>query len=159
MLESHLAKYRKLVPSLALIVHLVDIGHGEVSDTAMERALRWAAYLESHAGRVYASSSVAAADAAHAIIAKVRSGRLKQQFGSREIIRAQWSRLRDRETIQAALQLLVDHDWLSVTKVETSGRTATVFVVNPKVLAEGNMSRGSPDKTDKSPSVSSVSAK
>ena len=121
LLESHLAKYRKLVPGLALIAHLVDTGKGAVSATAMEKALRWAAYLETHAARVYASSSVAAADAAHAIIAKVRSGHLKQQFGSREIIRAQWSRLRDRETVQAALQLLVDHDWLSVTKVEDLG--------------------------------------
>jgi hypothetical protein len=45
--------------------------------------------------------------------------------------------LRDRDTIHAALQLLVDHDWLSVTKVETNGRTATVFTANPKVLSRG----------------------
>jgi putative DNA primase/helicase len=79
MLESHLAKYRKLVPSLALIVHLVDIGHGEVSDSH-GAGTRWAAYLESHAG----SSCVeqrCGSDAAHAIIAKVRSGTLSSSSG------------------------------------------------------------------------------
>ena len=49
MIESHLAKYRKLVPGLALITHLVDGGRGEVSKTAIEKALKWVAYLETHA--------------------------------------------------------------------------------------------------------------
>jgi len=135
MIEGHLAKYRSLIPALALICHFADGHTGDVSDAAVKKALKWATYLESHAVRVYASSTLAAADAARAIIAKVKSGHLKAQFGSREIVRAQWSMLRDRETIHAALQLLVDHDWLGAAKVETPGRTATVYSVNPKVLA------------------------
>ena len=134
MFEAHLAKYRSLVPGLALITHLVDVGKGEVGAAAMEKALKWVAYLETHATRVYASSAIAASAAAHAIIAKVKSGHLKAQFGSREIIRAQWSMLRDRETIHAALQLLADHDWLNVAKVATAGRTATIYTTNPKAL-------------------------
>ena len=45
-LESHLAKYRKLVPALALICHLVDGGTRFVGLSALERALAWAKYLE-----------------------------------------------------------------------------------------------------------------
>ena len=48
-LESHFAKYRKLVPSLALINHLADVGHGPVGKEAMARALGLATYLETHA--------------------------------------------------------------------------------------------------------------
>jgi Protein of unknown function (DUF3987) len=48
-LESHFAKYRKLVPSLALINHLADVGHGPVGGEAMARALGLATYLETHA--------------------------------------------------------------------------------------------------------------
>ena len=137
MMESHLAKYRKLVPGLSLIIHLADAEDGKVSEVGpicMEQALMWATYLESHAVRVYASSTLAAADAAHSIIAKVKSGHLNADgFSSKEVWRPQWSRLRDRDTVMAALKLLEDYDWLSVTKEATNGRTATVYKVNPKV--------------------------
>jgi putative DNA primase/helicase len=39
-MESHLAKYRSLIPSLALILHLVDGGAGPVPLAAIERAIR-----------------------------------------------------------------------------------------------------------------------
>src|SRR5690348_10321492 len=38
-LASHLAKYRKLIPTLALINHLADAGHGLIGKHAMMRAL------------------------------------------------------------------------------------------------------------------------
>jgi len=85
MMESHLSKYRKLVPALALTIHLadaVDTGGklrkvAEVTDGAVEKALKWAVYLETHAARTYASTTIASADAARAIVSKVRSGQLK----------------------------------------------------------------------------------
>jgi len=157
MLEAHLAKYRKLVPGLALTIHLAGGGQGEVSATAVGKALKWAEYLETHAARVYDSCNIAATEAAHAIIAKIKKNDLKSHrptlqhntpvdalsvagnalaipFGSREVWRPKWSRLTDTDTVHAALQLLVDYDWLNSTKIETLGRTATVFAVNPKVL-------------------------
>ena len=56
-LEGHLAKYRKLVPALALMNHLADRGEGLVSQRALLRALATAHYLESHARRVYGLAS------------------------------------------------------------------------------------------------------
>jgi putative DNA primase/helicase len=53
-LEAHLAKYRSLVPSLALILHLTEHRDGPVEKLALERALAWAEYLETHARRIYA---------------------------------------------------------------------------------------------------------
>jgi hypothetical protein len=50
-LESHFAKYRKLVPSLALICHFADGGRGSIGRGAMIHALGWADYLKSHAVR------------------------------------------------------------------------------------------------------------
>lgn len=52
-LEAHLAKYRKLVPALALINHLADGGVGPVNEAALLRALGLAEYLETHARRAY----------------------------------------------------------------------------------------------------------
>lgn len=140
MMESHLAKYRKVVPALALIIHLTDAGEGSVNEVgpiSMEQALTWATYLETHAIRAYASSNLAATAAAEAIIGKVKSGHLKAGgFSSREVWRPKWSRLTDRDTVMAALKLLEDYDWLVATKVETNGRTATVYQINPKVMPQ-----------------------
>jgi putative DNA primase/helicase len=70
-LESHLAKYRKLVPGLALISHLVDDGTGPVGMPALERAIAWAKYLETHAHRAYGSVTFAEAATAQAILASL----------------------------------------------------------------------------------------
>lgn len=39
-LESHLAKYRSLIPSLALLIHLVDVGGGPVGLLSLTARLR-----------------------------------------------------------------------------------------------------------------------
>jgi hypothetical protein len=133
-LESHLAKYRKLVPGLALIDHLVDRGNGPVGTAALARAIRWAGYLETRARRAYGSATFAEAATARAIIAKIRSGDLKSEFRSWDIWRPQWSRLTDRNTVAAGLRMLVDYEHVLETKVETSGRPTFVYTVNPKAL-------------------------
>jgi hypothetical protein len=58
VLLSHVAKYRSLMPALALILHVIDgvdtgVG-GPVSGVAAERAAAWCRYLEAHARRLYA---------------------------------------------------------------------------------------------------------
>jgi putative DNA primase/helicase len=132
-LESHLAKYRKLVPGLALIFHLVDHGVGPVGMPAIERAIAWARYLEKHAHRAYGSITFAAAATAQAILAKLRSGALKPEFSSRDVWRPGWSRLTDPDVVHAGLRMLVDYDHLAEAKVEkTGGRPAVVYTANPK---------------------------
>lgn len=133
-MESHLAKYRKLVPGLALILHLASGGTGAVSEHATLQALAWAEYLETHARRAYASVTTAELLAAKAIIQRLRKGDLPRTFGSKDVWRKGWAMLSDREQVADALQLLVDLDWLSVTRQETAGRTATVYEANPKGL-------------------------
>ena len=59
MLLSHLAEYRSLMPSLAVILHVIDsvdagVG-GPVSGVAAERAAAWCRYLEGHPRRLYAT--------------------------------------------------------------------------------------------------------
>jgi putative DNA primase/helicase len=131
--ESHLAKYRKLVPGLALIFHLVDEGMGPVGMPAIERAIAWAIYLEKHAHRAYGSVTFAAAATAQAILGKLRSGALKSEFSSRDVWRPGWSRLTDPDVVHAGLRMMVDYDYLADAKVETGGRPAMVYTANPKI--------------------------
>jgi putative DNA primase/helicase len=133
-LESHLAKYRKLVPSLALILHLAGEGTGPVGKRATLQALAWAEYLEGHARRAYASVTSSEVTAARAILEKLRRGELPRTFAARDIYRRGWAHLADRGQVFEALQLLADLDRLAVHTRDTNGRTATLYETNPKGL-------------------------
>lgn len=127
-LESHLSKYRKLVPALALICHLADDGRGPVSETAMLRALGWASYLESHARRIYGGAVSPEVDAARVILRRIKRGNLPRDgFSSRDVWRPNWTGLSDREIVNAALSYLVDMAWLTEERIQTAGRPSTVF--------------------------------
>jgi len=131
-LESHLSKYRKLVPSLALTLHLASNGTGPVSECATLQALAWAEYLETHARRAYGSVAAPEVATANAILKRIRKGDLKREFSSRDVWRPGWAMLSDRDQVADALRLLVDFDWLAATRTETLGRTATLYSVNPR---------------------------
>jgi hypothetical protein len=117
-LESHLAKYRKLVPAIALINHLADGGAGPISAPALARALAISEYLESHAGRAYGAGAMSEAATAKTILARTRKGELQDGFAARDIRRREWSGLTDTGQIKAGLELLADYDWVASRTVE-----------------------------------------
>lgn len=134
-MESHLAKYRKLVPALALVLHLANGDTGPVSERATLQALAWAEYLETHASRAYASVSMPEVGAAKAILARIRKGDLPKTFASWQVWRPGWAQLTDRVQVAEALGLLVELDWLATTKTDTGGRPGTVYTANPRGFA------------------------
>jgi hypothetical protein len=137
--EGHLAKFRKLVPSLALINHIADAGNGEVSHVSLARALAFAAYLESHARRVYASGSESEAGAAKAILAHIKRGDLKDNFTARDVHRHGWAHLTERDQVGAGLSLLVDLDHVREVANESrskGGRPRIQYIINPKVFGD-----------------------
>jgi hypothetical protein len=131
-LASHLSKYRKLVPALALINQLSDGGTEAISKKALERALRFAVYLETHARRVYAAGPEAETAAAKAILQRIRRGDLADGFTARDIQRKDWSNLTDHGRVQAGLNLLVDLDWTRAVITITGGRPKTTYSINPR---------------------------
>ena len=134
-LESHLSKYRKLVPALALINHLADRGTGAVSEAAILRALALSEYLEAHARRAYAAGSEAEAASAKSIVARIRRGEITDGFTVRDIHQKGWANLSDRGQVKAGLDLLIDLDWLAAKTAQTGGRPRTSYTINPGVLA------------------------
>jgi len=132
-LESHLAKYRKLVPALALVFHLADGHRGPVGFASTLRALHWAVYLETHARRCYGIAQDGAADTARRILERVRKGDLlRDGFGTREIQRAGWSGLSNPKQVQEGLELLVELGHIEAWQEPTRGRVKTQYVINPK---------------------------
>src|SRR5258708_698404 len=135
-LASHFAKYRKVIPSLALILHLADNGRGPVTENAMVKALAWGEYLASHARRAYASLTSPENAAARAIVSRIKKGDIPETFRAQWLYRHGWANLSDRETVRDALELLADLDWLSKgVNDSTGGRFATEYRVNPRGLA------------------------
>ncbi|NOW44530.1 hypothetical protein FHW96_000672 [Novosphingobium sp. SG751A] len=138
VLAAHLAKYRGLIPRLALMCHLASNGLGAVTIEATMQALRWADYLESHARRVYASMGLDNAEAARAIWRRIRKGDLADGFTARDIRRKGWAGLGDRGRITAGLERLVDADWLAANETPAGpqgGRPSAPYRINPKALS------------------------
>jgi Protein of unknown function (DUF3987) len=133
-MESHLSKYRKLVPGLALTNHLADGGSKAVSQKAILRAIAFAEYLETHARRVYAAGSESEVATAKAILGHLREGALQDGFGARDIRRKEWSNLTDSEQVKAGLDLLVEYDWLASQTIQTGGKPKTTYRINPRGL-------------------------
>ena len=132
--EAHIAKYRSLLPSIALVCHLVDGAPGErVGVREFYRAEAWAEYLESHAGRIYAALLRADHAAARALGERITDGALPSPFRLRDVYRPQWSGLTTRQAATEAVELLCDLGWLRAGKVTTGGRDATEYGINPAV--------------------------
>ena len=149
-LEAHLAKYRSLVPSLALLIHLADEGFGPVTLFSLERAIGWAMYLESHARRMYAHVSCADVLAARALAVRIQAGELPDGFALRDVYRHHWSGLSSRDEARQAVAVLVDHDWLFVEREGTEGAPRKTYRINPGVKNRQPTPRASA-KSDKSP--------
>ena len=124
IIRQHLAKFDKLFPALALILHLVNCAAdgvcGPVTRGAALRSAAWCEYLEAHARRCYGLLKDDGLRASQALAVKLERGALDDGFTLRDVRRNQWRSLTTDEAIQAALDWLEDEDWL---RSETTGGT------------------------------------
>lgn len=138
-LESHLSKYRKLVPAVALVCSLVE-GEAEVSITSTARALAWSEYLRTHAERAYSAGIRPSTQAAKALLVKIRAGAVRDGFTARDVYFKGWSHLGTPDAVTAAADMLADLGYLfpeQITHGATGGRPKTIYKINPKALRGG----------------------
>jgi hypothetical protein len=136
--ESHIAKYRSLMPSLALIFHMVDVAYkggdiGAVSDEAAILAAAWCEYLELHARKVYAAELEPENQTAYLLANKIKEGSIQNGYTIRDIHRKEWTGLSSPEQVKKGLTALEDCNWLRVVKQDTGGRPTEVIQLNPKL--------------------------
>ena len=124
---SHLSKYRKLIPSLALINHLCDSRHSEVTEAALLRAIAFSVYLESHAQRIYSYATRPDIDAAKTLLKRLAAGKLNDKFTMRDIYQKGWTGLETALKAEAALDLLMDYRHLKSVEVNTGGRPTIYY--------------------------------
>jgi hypothetical protein len=143
-LEAHFAKYRSLMPSLALLFAAVDYVDGKAEPGAVgaESALRawaWCEYLESHARRLYAAAEDPDLERARALLKRIRSGEVKDGATERSIYRHAWSRLTTPQEVAGALKVLEAYGWVRVEITKTSGRPTARVRLHP-ILKGGRIS-------------------
>jgi putative DNA primase/helicase len=146
-IESHLAKYRSLIPSLALLTHLADGNVGPIGLECVLRSIAWGAYLESHARRIYSVTINPDAASAKPLAQKLRDGEITDGFAIRDVYRHGWTGLITREEVLGAINVLVDLHWVHEEREATAGAPKTSYRINPKIY---EMPMVGTDKTDKS---------
>lgn len=136
IMESHLAKYRKLVPALALLIHLAEGEQGGVCESATKRACAWAEYLESHAERIYSAVTSQELNNADLILKRIRQGKLKPQFTYRELQKKNWRGLNEMKAVRDAIALLEEHKHVMVEEYhpDMGGRPTEYIYINPKTM-------------------------
>ena len=129
--ESHLSKYRSLMPSLALIFHLVDAvergAHGPVSADAARLAIDWCAFLEAHARKIYAAELNRALHTAYALKERIDTGEIADGDSVRSIYQHHWSGIDTPETVLPALAKLEQHNIARIERQATGGRPTDVI--------------------------------
>jgi hypothetical protein len=132
---SHFAKYRSLVPALALLFHLLDGHTGPVSSECLDNAILFSKYLRSHANRVYASISGVDHECTRTLAQRLLNKDLKDGFTCRTVVIKGWSGL-TKVTAQSALDALVEFGWLTEVEKRGNGRPTVCYKINEGISAE-----------------------
>ena len=127
-LESHLAKYVSLFPSLALIIHAVDSSPGgSIGIQSANKALAWCEYLESHARRVYALVD-GPIGSAKALEKRLRE--MPNPFRIGAINNRNWHGLTTTDQVHEALDKLCEHGHIEKI-VSGTHKPATDYFKHP----------------------------
>jgi putative DNA primase/helicase len=144
-LVSHLSKYRKLMPALAVLFHLAEAaaGNGNADTVSLrhaQQAAAWCEYLESHARRVYSCIVTPQLRAARELADKIKHRKVGTDgfFSCREVYLKGWRGLDSPEAVKQAAEVLQDAGWVRDVCGESSdplgrGRPSNRYEVNPGV--------------------------
>lgn len=134
---SHIAKYRSLMPSLALIFHLVGVADGTASGPvslgAAQLAAAWCEYLEAHALKLYAPEVSSHINAAQLLARRIDDNDIEDGVSVRDLYRRGWEGLDDRETVMSGLEVLAESNWIRLAERITGGRPSQTVRLHPEL--------------------------
>jgi putative DNA primase/helicase len=148
---SHLSKYRKLIPALALVFALIDTpdSGGVIHEAELIRALAMGEYLRPHANRLYAAALIPETTDAVTLLAKIKGGKLTdtdgvmlESFTPRQIAVKGWAGLGTPDAVRKAADVLADFDYLRREVIQSGdakgrGRPSDRYAINPALLNGG----------------------
>jgi putative DNA primase/helicase len=109
-LVNHITKYRKLVPTVALLIELAENSHADsVSLESVSKAVEWANYLVTHAKRIYGIHDTVAVTAQSILDKRYR---LSNEFTPSEVVQRGWKGLKKTPEVRLGIELLAKHNYL-----------------------------------------------
>lgn len=138
VMSAHLGKVPKTLPTVALLLHLLDGGRSAVPAACVRTAIAWMEYLEAHARRIFHAAIHPDQQSAETLGRRLRRGDLKDGFTARDVTQRGWAGLTERALVDKVLAILCDHDWLRAEPVEHQhgGRPTVRYRINPLILSE-----------------------
>jgi putative DNA primase/helicase len=140
VIQCHLGKYRSLMPSLALLFHLVDVVGGSevppVTQWAAAAAAAWCDLLEAHCRRAYQAALDGDPEAAQRLVEHLKSD-LPNPFRVRDVARKGWAGLTSTQDVELAVGVLEDRGWLQSREVPAGpagGRPTAEYWIHPELL-------------------------
>jgi hypothetical protein len=130
--QSHFAKYRSLIPGLALLFHLIERHEGDVCLDCTERAIGLARVLKSHAKRTYASIYAQDQEPAKELARRLIAGELSNGFSARTVYMKHWRGLA-KPQVEQALDQLAERGWVTELVVSTGGKPRAIYTINPGI--------------------------
>lgn len=153
-IESHLAKFSKLVPSIALLIELCEGPAGSVTKRSVERAVKWARYLESHALRLYAVAAYPERVLASPLLNRLLDWDKERPIRVRDIRQKGWRGLSDPKVIESTLEALESDGWLQSFeegKKPGGGRPTVTYAMHPEAKKFVGILEDRTTKTTKTP--------
>ena len=138
--RSHIAKYRGLMPRLALNYFLIEasagsIDHPSIPPTAVRYAIRWCEHLESHARKLWASALDPSLEAMRSLAKRIEDGQLTQITSLRDIQQSNWAGLKTVSNVESAVRRLNALGWTRMIIDNSSGgRPSPKVEINPYLL-------------------------
>ena len=136
-LESHLSKYRKLIPAIALLHHLIKGRAGSINVESLDCALQWHNFLYSHAERCYSGVTSNQTEGARALLDHIRKGELGDGFTVRDVYRKGWSLLGNTKEATDAAEFLTDMGWVRGVRDDRKsfieGKLTTRYFIHPNL--------------------------
>lgn len=123
---------------------------------AVEMALKWAKYLESHAARLYSIAMAPERRLAKQLLRKLIAWPESKPIRVRDIVRHCWSGLDEEEVVNQSLEMLADAGWVRAVAVRPeSGRPTTNYLLHPRAAEFFKTLNTPADKTDETLSMGS----
>lgn len=135
--ESHLAKYRSLMPTLALLFWILEDlnnlnGSAAVSFSAATLAIKWCDFLEKHAMKAYRIGQNAEMLAVKKLAECIKSGLVPHKFPVRSLYRKHWRQINTPQLVDHALESLEDLNWLRISPATVQGGSSKRIMLHPK---------------------------
>jgi hypothetical protein len=149
VLREHFSKFPKLVASLAAVFHVIELADTDSKSTYIhkrhvEKALKWATYLESDARRIYELAKTPSLAAAFCLAGKLTDAEtkiddwMKGGFTERDLSRKHWQGVDEPPLVKSALARLEECRWIRSQKVvhgSSGGRPTIYYQINPAIIA------------------------